>query len=195
MSARIPVSEAHRQQKKRKPQTTSWSPLCVAEKQSCSWKEEEELQSVVYVANIGILFHTRKNMREIYLYLTFLQSIKLLYNNVKKHPCFVKIVLKKNGNFVLALRKRLFCSAKPTLLPCKRATFGMRNNRFCKALINRRLCDIYICEKYLQLLCDLLGMNWWFVKSRFIYIYCCPVKTDWKFYKPLFIGITSTYSQ
>ena len=78
MSARIPVSEAHGQQKKRKPQTTSWSPLCAAEKQSCSWKEEEELQSVVYVANIGILFHTRKNMREIYLYLTFLQSIKLL---------------------------------------------------------------------------------------------------------------------
>ena len=47
MSARIPVSEAHGQQKKRKPQTTSWSPLCAAEKQSCSWKEEEELQSVV----------------------------------------------------------------------------------------------------------------------------------------------------
>ena len=55
------------------------------------------------------------------------------------HPCFVKIVRKKNGNFGLTLRKRLFCNAKPTLLPCKRAAFGMQNNRFCKALINRWL--------------------------------------------------------
>ena len=47
MSARIPVSEAHGQQKKRKPQTTSWSPLCAAEKTVLLWKEEEELQSVV----------------------------------------------------------------------------------------------------------------------------------------------------
>ena len=38
---------------------------------------------------------------------------------------FVKKLPKKNGNFVLALRKRLFCNAKPTLLPCKTAAFGM----------------------------------------------------------------------
>ncbi|PJI21285.1 hypothetical protein CTM45_10705 [Prevotella intermedia] len=38
---------------------------------------------------------------------------------MKKRSCFVKIVPKKNGNFGLALRKRLFCIAKPTLLPCK----------------------------------------------------------------------------
>ena len=55
-------------------------------------------------------------------------------------PCFVKIVRKKNYNFGLALRKRLFCMAKPTLLPCKTAAFGMQNNRFCKALVVRRLC-------------------------------------------------------
>ena len=30
------------------------------------------------------------------------------------HPCFVKIILMKNGNFIFALRKRLFCIAKPT---------------------------------------------------------------------------------
>ncbi|ATV52077.1 hypothetical protein CTM50_02810 [Prevotella intermedia] len=42
---------------------------------------------------------------------------------------FVKIISTENGNFDLALRKRLFCNAKPTLLPCKRAAFGMQNNR------------------------------------------------------------------
>ena len=49
-------------------------------------------------------------------------------------------------------RKRLFCAAKPTLLPCKTAAFGMQNNRFCKALIYNELGDSYICEKYLHLL-------------------------------------------
>ena len=78
----------------------------------------------------------------------------------KNRPCFVKIVRKKNTIFVFALRKRLFCIAKPTLLPCKTAALGTQNNRFCKALINRRLCDICACEKYLQLLLCLLAMNW-----------------------------------
>ena len=68
-------------------------------------------------------------------------------------PCFVKIIHKKNHNFVLALRKRLFCIAKPTLLPCKTAAFGTQNNRFCKALIARRLCDSCACEKYLHSCC------------------------------------------
>ena len=35
---------------------------------------------------------------------------------------FVKIICKKNANFDLALRKRLFCNAKPTLL--ERKTIG-----------------------------------------------------------------------
>ena len=63
---------------------------------------------------------------------------------------FVKIILMKNDNFDLALRKRLFCDAKPTLLPCKTAAFGMQNNRFCNALIFSNLDDICVCEKYLQ---------------------------------------------
>ena len=67
------------------------------------------------------------------------------------HPCFVKIVRKKNHNFGLTLRKRLFCIAKPTLLPCKTYAFGMRNNRFCKALIASELYKVLACEKYLQL--------------------------------------------
>ena len=63
---------------------------------------------------------------------------------------FVKIILMKNDNFDLALRKRLFCDAKPTLLPCKTAAFGMQNNRFCKALIFSNLDNRCDCEKYLQ---------------------------------------------
>ena len=63
---------------------------------------------------------------------------------------FVKIISLKNGNCVLELRKRLFCNAKPTLLPCKRAAFGMQNNRFCNALIVSLLCNRNSCEKYLR---------------------------------------------
>ena len=65
----------------------------------------------------------------------------------------VKIISLKNGNCVLALRKRLFCNAKPTLLPCKTAALGTQNNRFCNAVIDKRLCKIHLCEKYLQRSC------------------------------------------
>ena len=51
----------------------------------------------------------------------------------------------------MALRKRLFYNAKPTLLPCKTAAFGMQNNRFCNSLIIRWLHNRYSCEKYLHL--------------------------------------------
>ncbi len=53
----------------------------------------------------------------------------------------------------MALRKRLFYNAKPTLLPCKRAAFGMQNNRFCNTLIIRWLHNRYSYEKYLHLCC------------------------------------------
>ena len=55
----------------------------------------------------------------------------------------------KNANFDLALRKRLFCNAKPTLLPCKTAAFGTQNNRFYKALIMNKLHNRYAYEKSL----------------------------------------------
>ncbi|ATV25325.1 hypothetical protein CTM62_00335 [Prevotella intermedia] len=58
-------------------------------------------------------------------------------------------------NCVLALRKRLFCVAKPTLLPCKRAAFRKQNNRFCNALMVRRLSNDGVCEKYLHIYCPL----------------------------------------
>ena len=37
------------------------------------------------------------------------------------------------------------------ILPCKRAAFGMQNNRFCKTLITRGLSNDIVCEKYLQI--------------------------------------------
>ena len=64
---------------------------------------------------------------------------------------FVKIILKKNHNFDLALRKRRFCDAKQPLLPCKTYAFGMQNNRFCKALVMKLLHNRYGCEKYLHI--------------------------------------------
>ena len=63
---------------------------------------------------------------------------------------FVKKNLLKSDNCVLALRKRLVCAAKPTLLPCKRAAFGMQNNRFCNVLTMRLLGDRHCYEKYLH---------------------------------------------
>ncbi|OWP31562.1 hypothetical protein CBG55_10050 [Prevotella intermedia] len=55
----------------------------------------------------------------------------------RKHFSFVKIIPKKNDNFDLTLRKRLFCIAKQPLLPCKTYAFGMQNNRFYNTLIYR----------------------------------------------------------
>ena len=69
---------------------------------------------------------------------------------MKNNLGFVKIIALKIDNFVLALRKRLFCEVKPTLLPCKTAAFGMQNNRFCNALIIKWLNNRYACEKYLH---------------------------------------------
>ena len=50
----------------------------------------------------------------------------------------------------MALRKRLFCDAKPTLLPCKTAAFGMQNNMFYNTFIMRLLQNSIAYEKYLQ---------------------------------------------
>ena len=80
--------------------------------------------------------------------LFFSHSFKVDF--LKKPFRFVKIISAKNDNFDLALRKRLFCNAKPTLLPCKTAAFGTQNNRFCNLLIIKILRNSYACEKYLQ---------------------------------------------
>ncbi len=84
---------------------------------------------------------------EIIVILDFSRSSRSKLNNSLD---FVKIISLKNSNFDLALRKRPFCSAKQPLLPCKTYAFGMQNNRFCKVLVVRWLCDSYVCEKYLH---------------------------------------------
>ena len=71
---------------------------------------------------------------------------------------FVKIILLKTDNCALALRKRLFCNAKPTLLPCKTAAFGTQNNRFCNTLITKQLRSNYTYEKYLHVSCRFLAL-------------------------------------
>ena len=79
---------------------------------------------------------------------------------------FVKIILLKSDNCALRLRKRLFCAAKPTLLPCKTAAFGTQNNRFCNVLMMRWLHDSYACEKYLYIYPLLFGQKVTLVRRR-----------------------------
>ena len=64
---------------------------------------------------------------------------------------FVKIILLKSDNYALMLRKRLFYNAKPMLLPCKTAAFGMQNSRLFNTLMHNELCNAYAFEKYLRL--------------------------------------------
>jgi len=81
-----------------------------------------------------ITFLTAKKKQGYLEILEELESPRISMNELHNSFDSVKIIRKKNHNFDLALRKRLFCVAKPTLLPCKTAAFGMQNNRFCKAL-------------------------------------------------------------
>ena len=80
---------------------------------------------------------------------------------------FVKIILLKSDNCALALRKRLFCDAKPTLLPCKTAAFRTQNNRFCNALMVRWLSSICACEN-IYIFLTFLSL----VEQCIIVIYC-----------------------
>ena len=73
--------------------------------------------------------------------IVFLEVIETLDKQIGIRFDFVNIILKENDNFDLTLRKRLFCDAKPTLLPCKTAAFGTQNNRFCNALTANKLHD------------------------------------------------------
>ena len=85
----------------------------------------------------------------------FLVLLGILVETLNQHVgngfAFVKKVLRENGNFGLALRKRLFCIAKQPLLPCKTYAFGTQNNRFCKALIASELYTRFTREKCLRI--------------------------------------------
>ena len=73
---------------------------------------------------------------------------------------FVKIVLLKSDNCALALRKWLFCDAKPTLLPCKTAAFRMQNNRFCNALVTSWLGDMDVLKNLYSLVALFLAVKY-----------------------------------
>ena len=86
------------------------------------------------------VIHHAPNAEEIAVSLEILGKLEYPRNpttEVGNNLDSVKIIRRKNDNFVLALRKRLFCDAKPTLLPCKTAAFRLQNNKFCKTLIAR----------------------------------------------------------
>ena len=110
-----------------------------------------------------------------------------LTNTLENGFAFVKKVLKKNGNCGLALRKRLFCDAKQPLLPCKTYAFGTQNNRFCKALIARRLCDSCACEKYLQY-CGCFELLWWIFGVADEGFYPCNRADEWQVLEIVFVG-------
>ena len=106
------------------------------------WKLGEQLPFSLILQNKKFFFNPYKILKKYF--------VSLIKDMPQICFVFVKIISKKNDNFDLALRKRLFCDAKPTLLPCKTAAFGTQNNRFYKALINKQLRSSYHCEKYLQ---------------------------------------------
>ena len=103
-------------------------------------------------------------------FLFLLNSLEILVETLKNTLNLVKIILKKNGNFVLALRKRLFCNAKQPLLPCKTYAFRTQNNRFYNALIISKLRNKYTCEKYLH-----------YFRAFPTYIIRCADKADYRF--------------
>ena len=95
-------------------------------------------------------FLAPKEKKVYILFLAFLEFLGFLKPTPRNPFVFVKKLPKKNGNFVLALRKQLFCNAKPTLLPCKTAAFVLQNNRFCNVLITSELSNSYSSKKSLH---------------------------------------------
>ncbi len=96
------------------------------------------------------------NTKEKWGYLEVLRKLEFYRNSITELDYtlnFVNIIRRENDNFDLMLRKRLFCDAKPTVLPCKTAAFGMQNNRFCNTLMDKELSDSYVCEKCLRFYC------------------------------------------
>ena len=76
-----------------------------------------------------------KRVKKLKLYLQFCHNSAMLMADFRVG--FVKIILMKNDNFDLTLRKRRFCNAKESLLPCKTYAFGTQNNRFYNTLMDR----------------------------------------------------------
>ena len=97
------------------------------------------------------MFLTVKNKQGYIEVLVFLELSRYSKTEAYNTLDSVKIIRRKNANFDLALRKRLFWTAKQPLLPCKTYAFGTQNNRFYNALITSELHNRYAYEKYLHL--------------------------------------------
>ena len=126
-----------------------WCAVRTTQQKQCKPNE-----SVFYVLGRGVaMFLTVKN-EQVYLeILGKLELSRISTTEVENSFSSVKIIRRKNANFDLALRKRLFWTAKEPLLPCKTYAFGTQNNRFYNALITSELHNRYTREKYLHLYC------------------------------------------
>ena len=98
----------------------------------------------------GATFLTAENEQGYIEVLVFLELSRYSRTELENSLNSVKIIRRKNANFDLALRKRLFWTAKEPLLPCKTYAFGTQNNRFYNALITSELHNRYTREKYLH---------------------------------------------
>ena len=101
----------------------------------------------------GITFLTVEKQQACIEVLVFLELSRYSRTELENTLDSVKIIRRKNANFDLALRKRLFWTAKEPLLPCKTYAFGTPNNRFYNALITSELRNRHTYEKYLHLYC------------------------------------------
>ena len=99
------------------------------------------------------MFLTVKNKQGYIEVLVFLELSRISRAKLENPLGSVKIIRRKNANFDLALRKRLFWTAKEPLLPCKTYAFGTQNNRFYNTLITSELHNRYTREKYLHFYC------------------------------------------
>ena len=86
---------------------------------------------LIYIRWFGIRKQVKQAILQVFFSNLFDETARILLF------AFVKIIPLKSDNCALTLRKRLFCDAKPTLLPCKTAAFRTQNNRFCNALMVR----------------------------------------------------------
>ncbi|ATV39011.1 hypothetical protein CUB95_10285 [Prevotella intermedia] len=117
----------------------------------CTQNEQQKRVGARFITFLAPKKHCTLNKNIVFLELSRNSSAEL-----ENHLRFVKNIPKKNGNFDLALRKRLFCAAKQPLLPCKTYAFATQNNRFYKTLIHSWLCKIFTYKNSLHIFSLLL---------------------------------------
>ena len=94
-------------------------------------------------------------------------------NIFHKHICYVTTSLSTCcKTYCFAFQKRLFCAAKPTLLPCKRAAFATskRSYHFLTELSLQNQSHFFV--KPLYVYCEYADMLLWRDLSRSSYPHC-----------------------